>query len=314
MRELERVADENQSLGESNLALLGQREQLSGELAAQARALDTQQVALREERRGREQLESEVQVLRSTVQKGAANGSADAVAELEAFTYTVSHDMRSPLGAILNYTAILSDDYAERLDAAAREHLARITASARNAVAMMDGLLAFSRVGRHELVLAEVDVRALVREIHAELCAGLNGHGGARPDLSPDPSPDLSMGELPSVRADPTLLRTLFTNLLGNAFKFTRAVPEPRIEVGGYVQGESTVFYVEDNGIGFDMRHADKLFAVFERLVSQADYEGHGVGLAIVARIAERHGGGVRAEGAPGKGATFFVTLPIRTT
>jgi light-regulated signal transduction histidine kinase (bacteriophytochrome) len=221
------------------------------------------------------------------------------VAELEAFTYSVSHDLRSPLGAILNYAAVLSEDYGDRLDESGRDHLARISASARSAVAMMDGLLAFSRIGRHELKCTEIDLRQLVREVYAELCQAMPGE-----------PPSLSMGEMPTIEADPTLMRVLITNLLSNAFKFTRTVEEARIEVGGYTQGTDTVYYVEDNGVGFDLRHADRLFGVFERLHRSSEYEGHGVGLAIVERITRRHGGSVRAEGVVDKGATFFVTLP----
>jgi light-regulated signal transduction histidine kinase (bacteriophytochrome) len=120
------------------------------------------------------------------------------------------------------------------------------------------------------------------------------------------------MGELPSVHADPTLLRVLVTNLLSNAFKFTSHAEAPKLEVGGYVQGGETVYYFEDNGIGFDMQDAGRLFGVFERLHGSTQYDGHGVGLAVVERIARRHGGTVRAEGVLGKGATFFVTFPAR--
>ncbi len=304
LRDLERADEKNRDLGQENQALIEQHGLLTGEIATQNRALEKQELALERERKGRQELANEVETLKSeVVQREAGEQDSDrTVAELEAFTYSVSHDLRSPLGAILNYTAILAEDYADKLDDSAQEHLARISGSARNAVAMMDGLLAFSRVGRHELVLTEVDLRALVREIHDELSRAL-----AEKQIQP---PELSMGELPPLRADGILLRVLFTNLLSNAFKFTRGVEQPRVEVGGYAQGASTVYYVEDNGIGFDMRHVNKLFGVFERLVPQAEYEGHGVGLAIVQRIAQRHGGSVRAEGAPGKGATFFVSFP----
>jgi len=223
------------------------------------------------------------------------------VAELEAFTYSVSHDLRSPLGAILNYAAALAEDCSDQLDANGREYLGRISGSARSAVSMMDGLLVFSRVGRHELRRAKVDVREVVREVYDELSRSMKGA-----------PPELSMGELPPVQADPTLLRVLVTNLLSNAFKFTSHSEAPKLEVGGYVQGAETVFYFEDNGIGFDMQDAGRLFGVFERLHGSTQYAGHGVGLAVVERIARRHGGTVRAEAVLGKGATFFVSLPVR--
>jgi signal transduction histidine kinase len=259
-----------------------------------SREQDERIAAVREERRALlNSMKAEIETL-------ATSPSPDpAVSELETFTYSVSHDLRSPMGAILNYAAVLAEDFHDELGPEGGEYLARISSSARRAIAMMDGLLAFSRVGSQDLTIVEVDVARMVRDIHAELC---QSWGEAKPALS--------MGELPSVRGDSTLLWTMLSNLLTNAFKFTRGVPEPLVEVGGYVQGTDVVFYVEDNGIGFDMRHASKLFGIFERLPSGEHHEGHGIGLAIVARIAHRHGGNVRAEGVPEKGATFFVTLP----
>ena len=223
------------------------------------------------------------------------------ISELETFTYSVSHDLRSPMGAILNYAGVLSEDYHDALGPEGRDHLRRIAANARKAIAMMDGLLAFSRVGSRELTITEIDVGSMVREIHAEL-------SGARRDS--EPVPELSMGALSPVRADRTLLHTLFTNLLSNAFKFTHGVEHPAVEVGGYAQGEAVVYTVKDNGAGFDMRYANKLFRMFEHLPTKEPHDGHGIGLAVVERIVRRHGGSIRAEAVPGKGATFFVTLP----
>jgi signal transduction histidine kinase len=256
--------------------------------------------ALQEEKQG---LKQENRRLRDEAQaRGEEVVHQDSVvAELEAFTYSVSHDLRSPLGAILNYAAAMSEDCGDKIGEDGREYLARIAGSARSAVSMMDGLLVFSRVGRHELRRAKVDVREIVREVYDELARAMDGR-----------APELSMGELPGVEADPTLLRVLVTNLLSNAFKFTRQTEGPKLEVGGYVQGAETVYYFEDNGIGFDMHDAGRLFGVFERLHGSTQYEGHGVGLAVVERIARRHGGTVRAEAVLGKGATFFVSFPQR--
>src|SRR6185295_10977138 len=167
------------------------------------------------------------------------------------------------------------------------------------------GLLAFSRVGSRELKVADIDVATMVREIHGQL---------AESGRNSEQHPALFMGELPSVRADRTLLWTLFTNLLSNAFKFTQGTEDPRVEVGGYSRDDETVYYVKDNGIGFDMRYANKLFQVFERLPTNEPHDGYGLGLAVVERIVHRHGGSVRAEAVPGKGATFFVTLPSGAT
>jgi signal transduction histidine kinase len=225
------------------------------------------------------------------------------LAELEAFSYSVSHDLRSPLGAIMNYAAVLTEDFGDKLGDDGRDHLARIAASAQTAVSMMDGLLAFSRASRAELKIQPVDMQTIVREIYQELCIS----EGQR---FPNCRPQLTMGNLPPVNGDPTLLRIMLANLLANAFKFTRHVKDPTLEVGGYINGDEVVYYVKDNGIGFDSKSSQKLFNVFERLHSKDEYEGHGIGLALVERIARRHGGSVRAEGVVGKGATFFVTLP----
>ena len=283
----------NRDLFGATVALQEQGRELE-RAGEKARKLDERITAVREERR------ILMMSLKAEMEARASGAASDpAVSELETFTYSVSHDLRSPMGAILNYAAVLAEDYHDALGPEGQEYLRRISSSAQRAIGMMDGLLAFSRVGRQELKLAEVDVARMVREIHAELC---QSRPGARPVLS--------MGDLPPIEGDQTLLWTLFSNLLSNAFKFTQGVQDPRVQVGGYVQGPDVVYYVEDNGIGFDMRHASKLFGVFERLPSGEHHEGHGVGLAVVERIARRHGGSVRAEGVPGKGATFFVTLP----
>jgi light-regulated signal transduction histidine kinase (bacteriophytochrome) len=199
---------------------------------------------------------------------------------------------------------VLSEDYHDVLGPEGREHLRRIAASAHKAIAMMDGLIAFSRVGSRELEVTDIDVGTMLREIHGELSETRQGS---------EPVPKLSMGDLPPARADRTLLRTLFTNLLSNAFKFTHGVERPTVEVGGYEQGDDVVYYVKDNGAGFDMRYANKLFRVFEQLPTKESHDGHGLGLAVVDRIVRRHGGSIRAEAVPGKGATFFVTLPDGT-
>ena len=275
-----------------------------------ARELRDARVELHEQRRSLHRVRKDRQALTEGMlsmkvemeNRSSAGGGPDpATSELETFTYSVSHDLRSPMGAILNYVGVLDEDYHDVLGPEGRGHLQRITASAQKAIAMMDGLLAFSRVGSRDLKIVEIDVAAMVREIHNQLSESLR---------YPEHPPELSMGELPPVRADRTLVWTLFTNLLSNAFKFTQRVEDPRVEVGGYAQDDEVVYYVKDNGIGFDMRHADKLFHVFERLPTRERHDGHGLGLAVVERITRRHGGSVRAEAVPDKGATFFVTLP----
>jgi signal transduction histidine kinase len=264
--------------------------------------LNEQRRALLRVRRDRQALAESMLSMKSEMESRSSDGAPDpATSELETFTYSISHDLRSPMGAILNYAGVLNEDYHSALGPEGRDHLRRITASAQRAIAMMDGLLSFSRVGSRELKIADIDVASMVREIHGQLSDSLRDSERA---------PTLSMGEIPHVRADRTLISTMFTNLLSNAFKFTRGVEDPRVEVGGYVQDEEVVYYVKDNGVGFDMRYANKLFHVFERLPTKEHHDGHGLGLAVVERIVRRHGGSIRAEAVPDKGATFFVTLP----
>ena len=286
----------SRELIQSNAKLNGRLQEIALDNARTRTAV----LALQDER---QELRKENKRLRDEAQaRGEEVVHQDSVvSELEAFTYSVSHDLRSPLGAILNYAAALAEDCGGQLDENGRDYLGRISGSARSAVSMMDGLLVFSRVGRHELRRAAVDMREVVREVYDELSRSMKGT-----------PPELSMGELPPIQADPTLMRVLVTNLLSNAFKFTSHEEAPKLEVGGYVQGGETVYYFEDNGIGFNMEDAGRLFGVFERLHGSTQYEGHGVGLAVVDRIARRHGGKVRAEAVLGKGATFFVSFPAR--
>jgi len=225
----------------------------------------------------------------------------ETIVELETFNYSVSHDLRGPLGAVINFAAILREDYDGLLDASGRDILARIVQSATAAVSMMDALLAYSRSGRSELHKVPLGVARLVREIEYEFVA-----------TSPKYAGTVKIGDLPDVVADEGMLRFIFTNLLSNACKFAKPGESPSVEIGGHVSGDEAVFHVRDAGVGFDMRFAEKLFKVFERLHPSDDYPGHGVGLAIVARMVRRHGGHVWAQGAVGKGATFYFTIPVR--
>jgi light-regulated signal transduction histidine kinase (bacteriophytochrome) len=210
----------------------------------------------------------------------------------------VSHDLRGPLGAVINFAAILQEDYGEQLDDTAKDHLARIVGSASKAVSMMDALLAYSRSGRSELHRVHLDMGRVAREVCDEVTTN-----GARLAC------EVKIGDLPPAFADENMMRFVFANLIGNACKFTRPDEVPRIEVGGSAAANETVYFVRDEGIGFDMRFAEKLFRVFERLHVADGYEGHGVGLAIVARMVRRHGGRVWGQGAVGKGATFHFTV-----
>jgi light-regulated signal transduction histidine kinase (bacteriophytochrome) len=222
----------------------------------------------------------------------------DTIVELETFNYSVSHDLRGPLGAVINFAAILGEDYRDRLDEAGQECLTRIVRSAGAAVSMMDALLAYSRSGRTELRKVPLDMRRLVREVLGEI---------GRPELTCN----VKVGDLPDAVADENMMRFIWSNLISNACKFALPGGQPQVEISGSVAAGEVTYAVRDGGIGFDMRYADKLFKVFERLHPSGDYEGHGVGLAIVARMVRRHGGRVWAHGAVGKGATFFFTVPV---
>jgi PAS domain S-box-containing protein len=220
-------------------------------------------------------------------------------AELESFSYSVSHDLRAPLRAIDGFARILEEDHGSRLDREARRLLGVIRGSASSMGQLIDDLLTFSRLSRKSLEPGEINMTALARAA-AEDCRAAAGASTAR----------ITVATLPPVRGDGALLRQAWINLLSNAVKFTRKEPEPAIEVGVANGQEGTVFFVRDNGVGFDMRYADKLFGVFQRLHRAEEFEGTGVGLAIVHRVIHRHGGRVWAESAPGKGATFYFVLP----
>jgi PAS domain S-box-containing protein len=219
--------------------------------------------------------------------------------ELEAFAYSVSHDLRAPLRAISGYAHMLTEDYQARLDDEGRRILGVVCGEARRMGQLIDDLLAFSRLGRQAMRKAATDMTTLASQAFDELR-----------QETPEREVNLRLADLPSVEADPSLLRQVWMNLLGNALKFTRGRAPAEIEVGCVVQDNETVYYVKDNGVGFDMQYASKLFGVFQRLHGQDEFEGTGVGLALVQRIILRHGGRVWAEAKEYQGATFFFSLP----
>jgi hypothetical protein len=240
--------------------------------------------------------ELEQRVRERTAQLEAANK------ELEAFSYSVSHDLRSPLRGIDGFSRALLEDYRDQLDDEAKHYLDRIRAGTQRMGQLIDDLLKLSRVGRSELELASVDLTSLCQKILEELVR-----------LSPDRRVAFTIQPGLQAQADPRLLMAVFENLLGNAWKFTARRENARIEVGLTVTSDrEQAFFVRDNGAGFDMAHADKLFHAFQRLHSTSEYEGTGIGLAIVQRIIHRHGGRIWAEAEPDRGAVFFFTLPER--
>ena len=219
--------------------------------------------------------------------------------DLEAFTYSVTHDLRAPLRAIEGFSRILSRSAEEKLDEESRRRLRMIRDNVRKMGQLIDDLLAFSRLGRTAISPSLLDMRELAGEVWDELCG-----------INPGRRMELRRSSLPAAFGDPALIRQVLANLLSNAIKFTRTKEEATIEIGGSRNGKEISYYVKDNGTGFDMRFYDKLFGVFQRLHSEEEFEGTGVGLAIVQRIIQRHGGRVWAEGETDRGASFYFTLP----
>ena len=222
-------------------------------------------------------------------------------AELESFSYSVSHDLRAPLRAIQGFARILFEDHNAHLAPEAQRLLGVIDQNTRRMGQLIDDLLAFSRLGRTEIATGPVDMKELAQLVADEIQRG---------DASRNGSLEIRIDPLPPARGDRGLLRQVMSNLLQNAAKFTRDRASARIEVGSRTDGGQTAYYVKDNGAGFDARYADKLFGVFQRLHSTEQFDGTGVGLAIVKRIVQRHGGRVWAEGKVDQGATFYFTLP----
>lgn len=274
--QLRRSLEIARTLAAANQALdLGMREAREGEAA---------------QRRSSEELEQRVRERTAQLE--------DTLRELEAFNFSVSHDLRSPIGAVLNFAAILEEEHCPHLPPAGRQLVTRIRSSAGRAIELLDGLLRLSRAGRAPLELESLDMAALAREAFAQ----------AR--LSETGEIEFEVGRLPQARGDRAMICTVLVNLLANAVKYTRGREKRRIVVSGTTADGLEVYAVADNGVGFDERFAAKLFHAFERLHPSGRFEGAGMGLAVVARIVQRHGGRVWAEGRPDAGASFFFSLP----
>jgi light-regulated signal transduction histidine kinase (bacteriophytochrome) len=226
-----------------------------------------------------------------------------ALRELEGFSYSVSHDLRSPLRAIEGFARILEEEHIASLDEEGRRLLGIIRDGGAKMGRLIDGLLNFSRLGKQPLALAAVDMGLLVTEVVAQL--RLNDQ---------QPPSRVVVQDLPPAYGDRALLRLVWINLLSNAAKYTGTRKEPRIQVTGIHKGTEIIYSVADNGVGFDMQYAGKLFGVFQRLHTEEEFPGTGVGLSFVQRIVTRHGGRVWAEGVEDKGATFFFALPIENS
>ena len=233
----------------------------------------------------------ELRVTARTNELESANG------ELETFSYSVSHDLRAPLRAITGFSTMLRTNFGEALPPEATRYLGRIEQNALRMSRLIDGLLELSKMGRAPLERIVVDMTAMASEVAAELCEQTGR------------TVDIRIGGLPPAACDPILIRQVWQNLIANALKFSAQSARPVVEIRSLNMEGGTAYCVEDNGAGFDMRFADKLFGVFQRLHSQTEFEGTGVGLATVHRIITRHGGRVWAESEPGKGAIFYFTV-----
>ena len=236
--------------------------------------------------------ELEIKVAERTAQLAAINK------ELEAFSYSVSHDLRAPLRAINGYANMFKEDYGADLEPEAGRLINNITDYAKKMGQLIDDLLAFSRLGRKELLKAPVSMQDIVENICFELEGERDGH-----------SVKFTIDQLPPACGDNFAIRQVWANLISNAVKYSTRKEKAIIEIGSQITGNEAVYYIKDNGAGFDMRYADKLFGVFQRLHSEEEFEGNGVGLATVHRIVSKHGGRIWAEAKVNEGATFYFTL-----
>jgi hypothetical protein len=245
--------------------------------------------------------ERKILELNESLERRVAERTAElsgAYREMEAFSYSVSHDLRAPLRAIAGFSGILLQDFEADIPDEAKRLLLRVVQNAERMGALIEGLLELGRLSRQPLRRRQLNPADLVGEVLEESASALDGRGI-----------EIRVGEMPGCEADRLLLKQVYANLIGNAIKYTRRRERASIEIGANTAGPVPVYYVRDNGAGFDMTCAQRLFGVFERLHSATDFEGTGVGLALVRRIVERHGGKVWAESVPDSGATFYFSL-----
>lgn len=226
---------------------------------------------------------------------------ADRTQELQAFSYSVSHDLKAPLRAITGYSAILLEDYKESLDDEGKHVLSIITRNVDRMNQLIQEVLQFSRLNRRRISRQSLDMKAAFMESYEHVRASENTSR----------SIDFQMGNLPTGYGDREMISQVTTNLISNALKYTRPKEEAVIQVKGYVAGKECLYTVQDNGVGFDERYKDKLFEIFQRLHKESEFEGAGMGLAMVQQIIRKHGGKVWGEGKPNQGAIFYFTLPL---
>jgi signal transduction histidine kinase len=253
---------------------------------------------------GERQRVKEEAVIKTRLEDRVAERTAQLEAarrELEAFSYSIAHDLRTPLRAIDGFSRILVDEFSGALPAEAQRQIAVVRGNAQRMGRLIDDLLGFVQLTRQPLKRCAVDMPALVRTCLDELSEERQSRAVS-----------VTVAELPGAEADPALLKRVWLNLISNALKYTRKQPDASVQIGSRREGKELAYYVSDNGVGFDMEYVDKLFGVFQRLHRAEDYEGTGVGLAIVAHIVQRHGGRVWTHAEPGRGATFYFTLGPR--
>jgi len=236
----------------------------------------------------------EQKIIERTAQMEAANK------ELESFSYSVSHDLRAPLRAINGFTQVLVEDYMEVLSEDAREIMEEIISNSKKMGQLIDNLLEFSQIGKLNVSIGYVGMKELLDSVIKDL----------EQQEEADRKINISLKNIVNLKGDKNMLKQVFINLISNAFKYTGKKAESFIEIGSYMEDKDCVYYVKDNGAGFDMQYYDKLFGVFQRLHSSNEFEGTGVGLAIIQRIITKHGGKVWAEGKVNEGACFYISLP----
>ena len=291
-----------EELQRTNSELLQLTLELEDRVAQRTTELAGVNVSLRAENARRQEVEAEIRRLNAELEQRVKERTAELAAtnkELESFAYSVSHDLRAPLRGIDGWSQALLEDYGDTLDAQAKIYLGTVRGETRRMAQLIDALLELSRITRAEMRREPVDLSGLARDVEREL----------RRDQHLERAVEVIIAPSMMVRGDPILLRAALRNLMGNAWKFTVQCPEARIECGVTQETGRPVYFVRDNGAGFDMAYAAKLFAPFQRLHRQEEYAGTGIGLATVQRILHRHGGRIWAEGAVGQGAVFYFTL-----
>ena len=217
--------------------------------------------------------------------------------EMRSFSYSVSHDLRAPLRAIEGFARIISEDYSEKLDEEGRKFIQHVLQNAQIMSSLIEGLLNYHRLNEKPVSKTTVNMTDLAKDVVAALPKAAN-------------APEVKIPKLPTIAADPALMRIAWEQLMSNALKFSKLSAKPLVELGADESDGEHVIWIKDNGVGFDMQYANKLFQMFQKLQKDSEFEGHGVGLALVRRVAEKHNGRAWAEASPNKGATFYFAVP----